>query len=476
MKNEMESVILEQKENLAMLYDQNPDPKQDELKQNGLKEDAPRQGEPEKRRSGQSEDSSSGDSFSFLKETIKPKPVSREKIFMQLLRMAIYGVIIGMFACCSFFALKPWAEETFREDPQKVTIPEDTEDGAALEADEQTEQEDPKAPVLDGTSYQTMMESLSVTAEEARKGVVSVHAGSTDGANDWMGTDSANPGVTGLIAADNGQELLILADNSICKDADTWEIVLADGSRCAAALKVQDQNRKLAVFSIVRSIIPEETWGKIQVADLGNSNIIAKGDPVIAMGNLFGYDNGLGYGVVSSTALSTTFSDGDCRVISTDIPLEKSGGGVLVNQEGAVVGIVRQGIVQGTTEEGVSVTANALAISDMKSAMELLLNGEKVPYAGIYGVTVTAAAAQQQELPEGLYITAVDADSPAMAAGIQNGDIIQEVDGKPISGFAAYEKAMLECEPGKDVRITGQRRGAAGYVNIQFTLTVGSWE
>ena len=54
-----------------MLYDQNPDPKQDE-------------------------NSSSGDSFSFLKETIKPKPVSREKIFMQLLRMAIYGVIIGM--------------------------------------------------------------------------------------------------------------------------------------------------------------------------------------------------------------------------------------------------------------------------------------------------------------------------------------------------------------------------------------------
>lgn len=102
-----------------MLYDQNPDPKQDE-------------------------NSSSGDSFSFLKETIKPKPVSREKIFMQLLRMAIYGVIIGMFACCSFFALKPWAEETFREDPQKVTIPEDAEDGAAAEADEQAAQEDAK--------------------------------------------------------------------------------------------------------------------------------------------------------------------------------------------------------------------------------------------------------------------------------------------------------------------------------------------
>ena len=139
---------------------------------------------------------------------------------------------------------------------RKLQIPEDAEDGAAAEADEQAAQEDAKAPVLDVASYQAMMESLSATAEKAGKGVVSVHAGSADGSDDWMGTGSSDPGVTGIIAADNGQELLILADNSVCKDADTWEIVLADGRRCAAALKVQDQNRKLAVFSIVRSIVP----------------------------------------------------------------------------------------------------------------------------------------------------------------------------------------------------------------------------
>ena len=79
------------------------------------------------------------------------------------------------------------------------------------EADEQAAQEDAKAPVLDVASYQAMMESLSATAEKAGKGVVSVHAGSADGSDDWMGTGSSDPGVTGIIAADNGQELLILA-------------------------------------------------------------------------------------------------------------------------------------------------------------------------------------------------------------------------------------------------------------------------
>lgn len=452
----MESVILKQKENLTMLYDKNQDPKQDE-------------------------DSGSGDSFSFLKETIKPKTISREKIFMQLLRMAIYGVIIGMFACCSFYALKPWAEEVFREDPQKVTIPEDAEESDLSETQTQEEvkpSETIAAPVLDSDSYQVMMESLFATAEEARKGIVSVHvkSGSSDQASEWMGTNKSEAGVTGVIAADNGQELLIFTDSSICQGTDSWEVVFADGSCCPATFKVVDQNRKIAVLSIVRSSIPEETWGKIRVAELGNSNIIAQGDPMIAIGNLYGYDNGLGYGVVSSTASMLTFSDGDCRVISTDIPIEKNGSGVLVNQEGAIIGIIRQGIAKGASEDGISVTANALAVSDMKSVMELMLNGEKVPYAGIYGVTVTAAAAQEQELPEGLYVTAIDADSPAMAAGIQNGDIIQAIDGKPISGFAAYEKAMLECRTGTEIKIDGQRRGAAGYVDIQFTLTVGSWE
>ena len=46
--------------------------------------------------------------YSFLQETIKPKPVSRQQLAQQLVRIAIYGVILGAFACLGFFALKPW--------------------------------------------------------------------------------------------------------------------------------------------------------------------------------------------------------------------------------------------------------------------------------------------------------------------------------------------------------------------------------
>ena len=65
--------------------------------------------------------------YSFLQETIKPKPVSRQQLVRQVVRIAIYGVILGAFACLGFFALKPVVQDAFRGDPETVTIPEDEE-------------------------------------------------------------------------------------------------------------------------------------------------------------------------------------------------------------------------------------------------------------------------------------------------------------------------------------------------------------
>ena len=63
--------------------------------------------------------------YSFLQETIKPKPISRQQLVKQLVRIAIYGVILGAFACLGFFALKPWMQDVFRGNLETVSIPED---------------------------------------------------------------------------------------------------------------------------------------------------------------------------------------------------------------------------------------------------------------------------------------------------------------------------------------------------------------
>lgn len=415
------------------------------------------------------------ESFSFLTETIKPKSTSREKMFMQFGRMAVCGLIIGIFACCGFFALKPWAERTFRKDPGTVTIPADSEEEPGEENPEaEAEQE---VQILDEESYRQMMDKLYLTAQEAKKTVVSVRV-KTD--RDWTEevskTESNTGSSAGIIAADNGQELLILADNSVCSEASEWEILFANGDSFPASLKTQDKNRGLAVFCISKEEIPDSTENQIQVAELGNSNLVIQGDVVIGLGNLFGYEEGLSYGVASSVEYSEIFSDGECGIIATDIAVAQSGTGILIDQEGNVIGLIRQGIFSHGDAEKQEVTANALAISDLKAVMELMLNGKKVPYAGVRGVTVTEDVAKEQEIPKGLYITQVESDSPAMAAGIQNGDVIQSVNGDTVTGITSFEATLLDCAIGDNVTVKGMRRGSDGYVEVMFSLSVDAKE
>lgn len=407
--------------------------------------------------------------FSFLQETIKPKPVTRRKILTQLARVGIYGLIFGTFACIGFFALKPWAQSKFQGNPKTVTIPEDEEPEASQSTD--SAQEAVVAPALNADSLKEIMKSVYELAKEANKCVVSIQPAKDDMelSSEGNGTKGS---VAGIILADNGQELLILCDNAVCTDTENWKVTFADNSQYGIYLKKQDKNSGLAVFAIPRVKITSTTWNNIEVAALGNSNLTTKGDVVIALGNMFGYADGTGYGIVSSNEYEETLADGKRSVLATDIAAAPGGTGILFNLGGEVIGMIDTGIWGGTETD----TANALAISDLKATIELLVNGESVPYIGVYGTAISDAMAKEQDMPTGIYVTQVKPDSPAMSAGIQNGDILKEIAGVTLSNTLSYEKTVLDCKVGQNVKIKGKRRGANGYVDIDFTVVVGSLE
>lgn len=423
------------------------------------------------RKEGEPEESEREEKYSFLQETIKPKPISREKLIKQFVRTAIYGVILGGFACLGFFALKPLAQSWFRGDPKTVTIPEDEEPS---EEQDDAAEEEPVQPVLDAESYEELMESMYAAAQEAQKGVVTVTAVLAE--RDWsMEAAGEQPSVTGVITADNGQELLILADDALCSESQAWTVTFSDGTVHDAALKKQDANTGLAVFSVPRTDITDTTWNAVKVSVLGNSNLVRQGQTVIALGNMFGYPDGVAYGIISSRDYTGKFYDGECDVLATDIPAVSDGTGVLFNLDGEVVGMISEESVH-LQDEGDTQTANAYAISDLKTTIELLANGDSVPYIGIYGTAVTSTVQNEQGIPAGLYVIEVDPDSPAMAAGIQNGDVIWEVNGENVTSLVTYQKALLDTMAGETVTLRGKRLGSGGYVDVEFTVTVGSKE
>lgn len=404
--------------------------------------------------------------YSFLQETIKTKPISREQFVKQLARFALYGIILGVFACLGFFALKPWIEDWSRGDPDTVTIPEDEES----EDESDPEQED-SVPAANAGSYEEMMAGMNERAAEARKGIVTVEPVQEE--EDWQAEMTGiSTGAAGVITADNGQELLILADDFVCENASEWTVIFQDGKEYRSFLKMRDENSGLAIFSVYRAAIKESTWSEVKVSDLGNSNLVKQGDTVMALGNLFGYADGMGYGTVTSTDYKTTFFDGECDILATNIPTESQGTGVLFNMEGQVIGLIPETV----WNDSASSVVNACAVSDLKPIIELLANGERVPYIGVYGTTVTPQLKEEQGMPGGVYVVDVDPDYPAMAAGIQSGDIIYAVNNKNVMNIGSYQSAILEMKTGQQILIEGRRIGAEGYVDVDFAVTVGSRE
>ncbi|MDD2981141.1 MAG: S1C family serine protease [Hespellia sp.] len=409
--------------------------------------------------------------FSYLKETIKKESKTR-MITKKVARVAVYGLIAGVFACLGFYALKPWALEHIDSDGERIII--ESDESAAADPEEESTDTAQQIQVLDSANYKELMSQMYQVAKNANKSVVAVTAAKKTVKDVEQELDAKDPtnSVSGVIVTITDQEVLVLTASSITKTGTSWNVAFADNSSYPAVLKSQDENIGLAVMSVSRSVLSGTTMEEIKAASLGNSNQVHQGDSVIALGNPFGYADGMGYGVVSTAEYDKMMDDGEYGVLGTDIAAVEDGTGALFNFSGDLIGIIMPGVwdnVEGTV-------SNALSLSDLKPTIELLVNGESVPYVGIRGTTISDKIAEEQNLPKGVYVGEAAADSPAMTAGIQSGDIITSIGKKDITTFEAYQGEVLDLKVGEEVKIEGLRRGSSGYVDIEFTVVVGSKE
>lgn len=407
--------------------------------------------------------------YPFLQEVIKDEAESGKKFRRDLLKMAGFGIVFGIVACVSFYAVRPWALERFRTDPKQVTIPRDQEKEDAFEQPLQNTEETEKKPVLDTESYRQMLKSLKEVAEKTGRSVVEITG--VTGEGDWTkDLSDSKYSVSGVIVADNGQELLVLGKPCPVENPTGLRVTFADDQSYEAVVKAEDHNLGLTVYAVQRSRIEGETWKAISTATLGNSNSVNMGDTVIVLGKPFGHASSFTYGIVATDKVEKDFPDGQYDVIYTDIAGSSAGSGVLVNIRGEIIGLVDQSILEADSRNLIA----GYGISDIKNIIELLVNGSKIPYTGLCGVDVTEEM-EAQGLPKGIYVKDMISDSPAMAAGIQTGDIITAADGVTVTGVTGYHNSLMEKKEGEELKLKGYRYGAGGeYVEIDFSVIVGS--
>ena len=405
--------------------------------------------------------------YSFLQEIIKDEAGDQAKWKHDVLRRIQLGLIFGLVACFTFFACKPWVEKRFEEDPTEVTIPQDEQ-----REEEQTQQEGEQVQeqktVLTTETYQEMLNNLKQVSGEVRKSVVEIRGAVTE-EEFSKDQEDKEKSISGMIVADNGQELLILAGELPVKDAKIIRVTFSGDSQCDAILKSRDAGLGLCVYAVQRKNIADDVWAQIETATLGGSKVVSEGDTVIAVGKLYGCDTIAGYGVIESGENYLDKADGQYQTIYTDVAGEISGSGILVNIRGEVIGIINTSVRTDEQTDKIS----GYGISDIKDVIELLSNGKNVPYLGVSGVEVSSEM-QGQGIPQGVYVKEVDAGSPAMAAGIQSGDIITNIADTDIINLLGYHNTLMKQNVGDKILVRGKRQGTGGeYVDIDFGVTVG---
>jgi S1-C subfamily serine protease len=236
---------------------------------------------------------------------------------------------------------------------------------------------------------------------------------------------------------------------------------LPDGRTFDARPVGTDPDTDLAVLQIPS--------GNLPVAPLGDSDRLAVGDGVVAIGNALGLPGGptVTTGVVSALGrtvqepASETDEPGPVLydVIQTDAAINPgNSGGPLVNLAGEVVGI--NTLIAGTTDSGIRAQGIgfAIAINTAKPIAEQLVTlGRAVhPYLGIVFQWVGGASARQlrSDGQQGVLIERVQPGSPAAQAGLQRGDIITQVDGQLLRDEATLPKEIQKHRPGDTLELT----------------------
>lgn len=380
------------------------------------------------------------------------------------------ALVFGLIAGGTMYGVNAAANRVYRQNHISST---DTSDG-------------------DSSDDSTDSSGVEEVAENAMPSVVTISTMSVEEMRSFFGGTQqfeVEGAGTGVIVGKNDTELLIATNNHVVEGATSLSVGFIDESTVSAEVKGTDSDNDLAVVAVKLSDISTDTMNQIKIATIGDSDSLKLGEQVVAIGNALGYGQSVTSGYVSALDrdLSLTDESGNTinstGLIQTDAAINPgNSGGALLNMNGELIGINEA--KSGTTASGTTVDNIGFAIPINKAETSLqdlmtLETREKVSedqasYLGIQGASVTSDEKEKYDIPSGVVVASVEKGGPADKAGIQQGDIITELDGRSVSSIEGLQDTLQYYASGETVKITVQRRGNSGYEEQSLDVTLGS--
>jgi putative serine protease PepD len=293
--------------------------------------------------------------------------------------------------------------------------------------------------------------SVSDIYQRTQKGVVEITVTTSQSANPFGGQQTQQAQGSGFVYDTNGR---IITNQHVVEGATSISVRFWNGKTYKAEVVGSDPSTDLAVIKVDA---PASVLTPLTLAD---SNAVAVGDNVVAIGSPFGLENTVTSGIVSALHRQMTspnnFSIDDS--IQTDAAINHgNSGGPLLDAEAQVIGVNAQIESDSGGNDGVGFAIPSNTVESIVS--ELISTGKaEHAYLGVSVETVNAS----------VRITEVRSGTPAADAGLQSGDTIVSVDGKRIVSGDGLTSAISAKKPGDTVSITYSRGGQSHSVKIEL--------
>ena len=272
--------------------------------------------------------------------------------------------------------------------------------------------------------------------------------------NYWGYQTQAAAAGSGFILSADGY---ILTNYHVVEDSNSITVSLYDGTEYDATLVGCDESNDIAVLKI-------DAEGLTPVV-LGDSDNLNVGDQVVAIGNPLGeLTFSLTTGVVSALNREVTLSSNvTMNLIQTDCAINSgNSGGALFNLYGEVIGITNAKYSSSSysSEASIDNIGFAIPLNHVKNIVKSIIETGSItkPYIGVT-VSSVSSEAQGYGLPTGAAVRSVEADSPAAKAGLEENDIITEVDGTAINSSTELVNYVGEKTPGDELTFKVYRQG-----------------
>jgi serine protease Do len=265
---------------------------------------------------------------------------------------------------------------------------------------------------------------------------------------------------SGVIVSPEGY---ILTNNHVVAGATEILVTTSDKRQYKARVVGTDPKTDLAVLKVDATNLPA-----ITIAD---SSKVQVGDYALAIGDPFGVGETVTMGIVSATGRTNLGIEDYEDFIQTDAPINPgNSGGALVNDRGELIGINTAILSHGSGgNEGVGF---AIPTNLARNIMDQIVSNGKVTraYMGAYiqGVSPELAKAFGEAAPRGALVGDVEPGSPAQKSGLEKGDIVVALDGKPITDSNQLRMSISMMAPGTTANLKVWRNGSEHDIAVKL--------